>query len=357
MTLEAYTNPDFGWNEKLIFLIMTLAGMAVCILLILAKTVLSTAAAPKDQKKILYYRQAHNRIEKFYEMIIAGSSVMSFSCAYVIISHIYGLVQSGQGNPGPVLEVLIDAWEGGRDFVLLLLICLSCVMNSILDKFIIPLRRISKEEQATIRMLAMFYVIIILLYLNRIGDESEYNPVMMYYLGLMVGRFVYFDASFGDFISALKNMFKNLELLILGLALTGILCFAGFNKGYLLERNYYIVGAFYVHLFMLAVIFVLKLTHIMELIVRRPKGYEESFDEDMQDNKDDYYDYYDDDDYEDGDYEEDDGYDDYQEDDAYDDGFGDDDRDGGFEDSDFERVDTWTKKDREGRPGPSDTRY
>ncbi len=325
-------------------------------MLILAKTVLSTAALPKERKKAVFYTQAHNRIEKFYEMIIAGSSVMSFSCAYVIISHIYGLVQSGQGNPGPVLEVLINAWEGGRDFVLLLLICLSCVMNTILDKFIIPLRRISKEEKATIRMLAMFYVIIILLYLNRIGDESEYNPVMMYYLGLMVGRFVYFDASFGDFIDALKNMFKNLELLILGLALTGILCFAGFNKGYLLERNYYIVGAFYVHLFMLVVIFVLKLTHIMELIVRRPKGYEESFDEEEQDNKNGYGDYYDEATYRD--YEDDSEYDDSEYDESdYDDGYGDYEDDGGFEDGDFERVDTWTKEDQLRRPGPSDTRY
>lgn len=341
MTIEAYTNPDFGWNEKLIFLLMTLAGMAVCILLILAKTFVFAAGVPKDQRRIAFYKQAHSRIEKFYEMIIAGSSVMSFSCAYVIISHIYSLVESGQGNPGPLLEILIRAWESGRDFVLLLLICLSCVMNTILDRFIIPLRRISKEEKATIRMLAMFYVIIILLYLNRIGDESEYNPVMMYYLGLMVGRFVYFDASFGDFIDALKNMFRNLELLVLGLVLTGLLCFAGFEKGYLLERNYYIVGAFYVHLFMLAVIFVLKLTHIMELVIRRPKGYEETFEDDEEeDNKDDYYDYYDEDYYDDGEYED---YEDLE--------------DSGFEDSDFERVDTWTKNDRAGRSGPSDTLY
>ncbi|MBO4375455.1 MAG: hypothetical protein J5829_10150 [Lachnospiraceae bacterium] len=341
MTIEAYTNPDFGWTEKLIFLIAAFVGMAICAAIILLRTGLASAGSSRDGRKVFYYTQAHNRLEKFFEMIIAGSSVMSFSCAYVIISHVYGLVAGGQGTPGPVLEVLINAWEGGRDFVLLLLICLSCVMNTILDKFIIPLRRISKEEKATIRMLAMFYVIIILLFLNHIGDESEYNPVMMYYLGLMVGRFVYFDASFGDFIEALKNMFKNLELLALGLALTGALCFFGFNKGYLLERNYYIVGAFYVHLFLLVVIFILKLSHIFDLIVRRPPGYDPRIFEKNREAS------YKEEAYDDGYYDDDEGYDDYAED--YDDGeyddYEDDYDDDGYRDDIYEEDDGWTDKD------------
>ena len=279
MTVEAYTNPDFGWGEKLVFLLVTLAGLVLCCALILMRSRLASVRAGRDERKMFYYEDAHGRIEKFFEMMIAGASVMSFSCAYVIINHIYSLVRGGEGVPGPVLEVLINAWESGRDFVLLLLICLSCVMNTILDKYIIPLKHIRKEEKATIRMLAMFYVIIILVYLNRIGDESEYNPVMMYYLGLMVGRFVYFDASFADFADALKNMLKSLELLILGLVLTGALCFFGFEKGYLLERNYYIVGAFYVHVFVLVVIFILRHTHIFDLIIRKPAGYDDYYDD------------------------------------------------------------------------------
>ncbi|MBR3735571.1 MAG: hypothetical protein IKN07_06795, partial [Lachnospiraceae bacterium] len=162
------------------------------------------------------------------------------------------------------------------DFVLLLLICLSCVINSLLDKIFIPLKRISREEKACIRMLAMFYVIIILAGLNSVGDESEYNPVMIYYLGLMIGRFVYFDASFIDFIHALVDMFKNIYLLIMGLLLTGLLTHFGFEAGYLLERNYYIVGIFYTHLFLLVVIFLLNNTGILKLIFREPATEEDA---------------------------------------------------------------------------------
>ena len=194
---------------------------------------------------------------------------MSFSCAYVIINHIYTLIQAGEG--GAFARSLADIWEGGRDFVLLLLICLSCVLNTILDRIVIPLKHTDKDEKASIRLLAMFYVILILVCLNQIGDESEYNPVMMYYLGLMVGRFVYFDASAADFLTAIKNAFKNISLLIMGLLLTLVLCRFGFSKGYLLERNYYIVGIFYTHLFMLAAIFILHHSRILKLFIREPK--------------------------------------------------------------------------------------
>ena len=203
------------------------------------------------------------------------------------------------------MKAFISIWEDWKDFVLLLLICLSCVLNSILDKLIIPLKHLSKEEKASIRLLGMFYTILILVYLNFIGDESEYSPVMMYYLGLMVGRFVYFDASFMDFIENIKNAFKNLPLLILGLLTTGVLCFFGFNAGYLLERNYYIVGVFYTHLFMLLAVFIIHHSRVLNLIAGKPNKNKiaeelndeyDAYEEDMEQDHEGESDYFDEDD-------------------------------------------------------------
>lgn len=269
MTFEAYTNPDFTIQQKLLFFVVALAGVLICNLLIIAGVKISTLRKEKEEQAQLLYEGVHNRIQRFYEMMISGCSVLSFSCAYVILNHINTLYRSG-AKGGPTLDWIMDVWQNGRDFILLLLICLSCVINTLLDKLFIPLKRISRAEKACIRMLAMFYVIIILAGLNNVGDESEYNPVMIYYLGLMIGRFVYFDASFIDFIHALIDMFKNIYLLILGLLLTGLLCHFGFEAGYLLERNYYIVGIFYTHLFILLVIFLLNNTGILKLIFREP---------------------------------------------------------------------------------------
>lgn len=261
MTIEAYINPDFGTPQKIMFFVVAFIGVLLCVFLILAAARIS---AGSDS----FYERAGNRVQRFYEMIISGASVMSFACAYVILNHIYSLSE-GSGSD------FVYLWENWKDFILLLLICLSCVINTLLDKLIIPLKLIDKNEKASVRMLSMFYVIIILVYLNMIGDESEYSPVMMYYLGLMIGRFVYFDASFSDFIDALKNLFGNLLLLILGLALTGGLSYFGFKAGFLLERNYFIVGVFYAHLFMLAAVFILHHSHLLNLLVRKPKEEDE----------------------------------------------------------------------------------
>ena len=306
MTVDAYLNPDFGPSEKFTFFLMAFFGVVLCVLVILGGVRIGAATLRKDDRRRAIYERSHNRVQRFYEMIISATSVMSFSCAYVIINHIYSVLQGEVGSAEyERFSTFISIWEGWKDFVLLLLICLSCVINSILDKLIVPLRHINKDEKATVRMLGMFYVILILLYLNIIGDESEYSPVMLYYLGLMVGRFVYFDASFADFIQNIKNVFKNLYLLLLGLLLTGILCYFGFKRGYLLERNYYLIGAFYTHLFMLAAVFILRHSHILSLIVRKPK----KMTNDIQDEYDPSDNY--------------EGYEEYEEYEGYDDGYDD----------------------------------
>lgn len=268
MSISKYINPDFTFGKKLIFLLITFIGIGISlgIIYLVAKVVLNKRLGGRAREIALDLAFV-DKVQRFFEMLIAGISVLSFSCSYVIINHIYSLVQSGAaGNLSGTDRMLFDLWSDGKDFMLLLLILLSCVINTILDTFIIPLKKITKEEKATIRMLAMFYVIVILMYLNTIGDESQYSPVMMYYFGLMVGRFVYFDASFKDFLHALKNMFFNLPYMVLTLSLIGLLCLFGFKMGYLLERNYYIMGIFYTHLFLLVGIFVI---HIIWMIVYR----------------------------------------------------------------------------------------
>lgn len=272
MSLEAYTNPDFGMVEKIIFLAASLAAMILCVALIIGGAAIVTARMDRREKKKAFNIRTHTLVQLFYEMMISATSVMSFASAYVILNHIYSLcLESGSmGDAG--LEAFMMIWGEWKDFVLLLLICLSCVLNTILDKLIIPLKNLTREEKASIRLLGMFYAILILVWLNKIGDESEYSPVVMYYLGLMIGRFVYFDASFSDFLHNIVNAFKNLPLLIMGLASTSVLCIFGFGAGYLLERNYYIVGVFYTHLFMLAAVFIIHHSHLLSLIAGSAKN-------------------------------------------------------------------------------------
>ena len=253
MTIDAYFNPDFTWPKKLLFFAVALIGVFLSDMLIKAWNRLSFAGHKNVDEDDVDDNYS-SLLLRFSELIISGTSVMSFACAYVVLNHVYSLYQGSttRGAMGAFLYI----WSDWKDFALLLLICLSCVINTLIDHFIIPLKGITREQIATVRMLGMFYAIIILLWLNVIGDESEYSPVMMYYLGLMVGRFVYFDASFKDFLQAMRNMFLHIPMLMLGLLLSGLLSYLGFAAGFLLERNYYIVGVFYTHLFLLVAVFV-----------------------------------------------------------------------------------------------------
>lgn len=256
MTIQAYLNPDFTLIKKIIFLCLTLALCGVCMGIIYLFSKAYGKKYDAGCREEYIKEDFEVRVEKFFEMIISGTCVMSFSCAYVIINHVYELVETGKAvNLTQIENFLVTTWADGKDFVLLFLICFSCVLNSVLDTFIIPLKVINKDEKATMRMLGMFFAIISLIYLNTIGDESQYGPVMMYYLGLMIGRFVYFDASFKDFIDNMKKVFANSPILLMYILYTFILVFIGFKAEYFLERNYYIVGVFHSELFMLFVVF------------------------------------------------------------------------------------------------------
>ena len=261
MTIQSYMNPDFTWPKKLLFFAAALAGVLLCNLLIYGWSRLRGSGKKSKTKGPEGYM---SRLQRFYELVISATSVMSFACAYVVLNHVYSLYE-GTTDSG-VTGVFLNIWGNWKDFALLLLICLSCVINTFLDKLIIPLKAVSREQIAVIRMLGMFYAIIAIMLLDVIGDSSEYSPVMMYYLGLMVGRFVYFDASFKDFLHAMKNMFVSAPILMLGLLLAWLMCFFGFKAGFLLEKNYYIVGVFYTHLFLLAAVFVCH--HVQQIIIK-----------------------------------------------------------------------------------------
>lgn len=271
MSIESYINPEFGWPQRVIFFLLAVGGILLCDLLVIWRAAAVTNKHRGRDRKAFFFDRAENRIQCFYEMMISGTSVLFFSCAYVVCNHLYSLIEGDPYSLSGGLEIFYKVWGEGKDFVLLFLICLSCLLNTFLDRVIIPLKTITKEERASIRLLAMFYVILILVVLNIIGDESEYGPVMMYYLGLMIGRFVYFDASFTDFLSAMKNALMNLPMLLMGLALVAALSFFGFRAEYLLERNYFIVGVFYTHLFLLLAIFLIHLIRFWPLVLRKPK--------------------------------------------------------------------------------------
>ena len=90
MTFKAYTNPDFTIVQKLLYLLITFAFLGISILIISGVSKLITPSSRNRKGRV--ERNFEDKVQRLFEMIIAGASVMSFSCAYVVINHIYDLV-------------------------------------------------------------------------------------------------------------------------------------------------------------------------------------------------------------------------------------------------------------------------
>lgn len=298
MTLEDYLSHYLVWKEILMYLLTALGITAVAVTFII---VFIRITAKKDK---VYYKWATNHIERFFEMIFSATSILSFLATYYLIDRFV------------TVGTFAEFWDGHKDFLLLILICMSCLINTFLDKVFVPLSNITKQEKASVRMTGMFYIILVFLYIKFIYGNDNYDGFIMYFLGLMIGRFVYFDASLRDFWDSFKDAAKNTLIMILGLACLGAMCYVGFKKGYLLISNGVLVSAFFAHIFLIVAIFIIYRSKIITLFVHKPKSGKKSKYVEEDEDEDEYYDsdeYYDDE-YEDDEYEDEfDEYADYDE--------------------------------------------
>ncbi len=243
-------------KPMLTFFILTLLLLAACVLIIILSVSLTARSISHPRRKDYFYNRSSELVERFYEMIFSGASILSFLASYYLIERFV--------TDGPFRSF----WDAHSDLLLLGMIITSCLLNTFLDTVLIPLRNINKEEKASVRMIAMLYIILIFVYIKFIYENNNYDGFITYFLGLMIGRFVYFDASFVDFIASVKRAGQNLPLLIMGLAYLGIMCFVGFGSKYLLISNGVLVSTFIAHIFMVIAILIIHNTNVLRYIFR-----------------------------------------------------------------------------------------
>ena len=116
-------------------------------------------------------------------------------------------------------------------------------------------------------ILPTIYIILILLYIKFIYNDDNYDSLMMYFITLAVGRFIYFDFTMDDFLSTIHGFWEELPLLILMTSYSGFICWFGFHIGFLLTSNGVIVSTLLAHLFMVCSIFILDKTRILRLVM------------------------------------------------------------------------------------------
>ena len=210
-------------------------------------------------------------IEKYYELIISITSMLFFIGMFFLVEHRYF----------DVSEEFYSIWEKYDDFLLLVALFISIFFINFVDTFIIRLRLLYREEKATLRMMAMIYMLLIFAYIKFIYKNDNYDSIIVYFIIMVVGRFIYFDASFTDFLKAMKNLFLETPMLLLGLITTAVVAWYGFSTEYLLKSNGVVLSLWIAHVF---IVIQIAIIHIfLSKIIHKNKS--NSYDE----YEDDYY--------------------------------------------------------------------
>ncbi|MBE5913676.1 MAG: hypothetical protein E7274_06405 [Pseudobutyrivibrio ruminis] len=239
MSYAEYVKHYFTLPDCIIFLVLALVLLAV----VYAAFYIYSKGRFKNPRKMQH--EFFSLTERFYELIFSGGSIIGFMAAYYLINR---FVTSG---------AFYQFWSDYKDYLLLVFMIISILVNTFFDHVLVPLKRLDRDEMASIRLTGMLYMILIFCYIKFIYEDNNYDMFITYFLTLMIGRFVYFDASFKDFLHCIKQAAANIPIMIMGLTYLGILCLYGYSTSYLLKHNGVITNIFFCHLYIVVAIFVL----------------------------------------------------------------------------------------------------
>ena len=217
-----------------------------------ARSESSVGYTPRQLRHIR--KKQYDLVERFFELCFSATSVLFFLTLYYLIdAH---------------MPAAYAYWVQYQDIFLLVFILLSVFLTAWLDMTFVHLKYLDAEEKADVRLTSSFYIILILLYIRFIYQDTNYNQLILYFLTLAAGRFFYFDFTVKEFTRMLKGIWRNLPILGLLAAYSAFVCWFGFHSGFLLTSNGVILSTFIAHLFMDLAIFLIARSHLLHLAIR-----------------------------------------------------------------------------------------
>ena len=258
---EYYLLHYFNLKNAGMFLLVSFLGMfAVLALILLAarrqvKKKIQAEGSGRHRKTLREHsRKQYQVIESFYELVFSSTSVLLFLSLYYLIDS--------------YIPQAAEYWNTYRDLILLLFIVLSVFFTSWLDVVFVKLTHVHSEQKAAVRLVSSLYIVLILLYIRFIYEDTNYDDLILYFVTLAVGRFLYFDFTVKDFVQTLRGVVRNLPLLLLMGGYSAFICWFGFSVDFLLTSNGVIVSTLIAHLFMDLSIFLLHRTRLLSRALR-----------------------------------------------------------------------------------------
>jgi hypothetical protein len=229
------------------------------ILLIGGRIHIATRRHPKDES---VGTSISRYMEMYYELMFSSTSILFFTGLYFLLEFNYFNLP----------WIATKVWKEYSDFILLGFIIVSIIFIGIMDHVILPLKKINRDERATLRMAGMLYMLIIFAYIKFIYNDNNYDSIINYFILMVIGRFVYFDASFRDFKESIHDLGRLISILLLVLLSSAVIAWVGFGSGYLLRDNGVVGSLWLAHMAMIFWIFLLARLRLVNLFIPKEKN-------------------------------------------------------------------------------------
>lgn len=122
------------------------------------------------------------------------------------------------------------------NILMLILIVVAVIANNLIDNKL-EQDMLGKSDKATIRLISSLSITIIFAYIKFEFGTSQYDELIMCYVGLALGRFIYFDTTWEQLKTSFQSFFKYIIPLVIAMVFTYIVSFYGFKYEVITSTN------------------------------------------------------------------------------------------------------------------------
>ena len=181
----------FSWAVISIFVLLSI----VVVIFIVTRIILyerrkvdeNTTMEEMDAIVKEYVNRPYEISQMVFEIIICNT------CIIVIMYVYYWLAKN---------LLFLEKYLG---IIMLVLIIIAILLNDFLDEKL-KQDMIKEEDKGNIRLISSCSIIMLFSFLKIYFKTAEYDEFLLCYIGLVLGRFIYFDSTLKEFIRCVKNL-------------------------------------------------------------------------------------------------------------------------------------------------------
>lgn len=215
----------FPWAVISIFVLLSI----VAVIFIVTRIILyerrkvdeNTTMEEMDAIAKEYVNRPYEISQMVFEIIICNT------CIIVIMYVYYWLAKN---------LLFLEKYLG---IIMLVLIIIAILLNDFLDEKL-KQDMIKEEDKGNIRLISSCSIIMLFSFLKIYFKTAEYDEFLLCYIGLVLGRFIYFDSTLKEFIRCVKNLKSYFIPLIIAFLLTGIISEIGLHLEVITTNNLFI---------------------------------------------------------------------------------------------------------------------